>query len=371
MLALIQQFFSAVSSAISQFFSGIFGGGPTMPPGGTVNRTGVSPRALDGHLSDVRGRLDELWAQEAAPPASEPPQARAERHAEITELTEEQAATTEQTSQGTAAPRVVTGLVSEPNGQEKRGPWPIYTYDGRYVGEGMEQRRGVDLAFVAANSSSQGNYDAPRLLTENHREFQIIAKIVLAEGTSNEVDEYLWIAHTANNAARSRSKTLFQQLNSSYSSVPKANKTPLPKTEGRTNANSARAGVIDVFIGNPDPTGGARFWDGTDLLAWGLNSHNGTPHNKFEEYSSMTIPQPVFDRYLAAQQRKYPGGRVRYYGKYYSIPSTVFDRSASPGNFGGVPGGGAGFHYITGYRSGHPGIVATGAHGESIFWATR
>ncbi|MBK9327726.1 MAG: hypothetical protein IPM95_00135 [Sphingobacteriales bacterium] len=67
----------------------------------------------------------------------------------------------------------------------------------------------------------------------------------------------------------------------------------------------ARAGVIDVVNGGTDPTGGATFWDGTDFLAWGLNSPNGTPHNKFEEFSSIKIDLYHYISFAYKQLEKY------------------------------------------------------------------
>ena len=38
-------------------------------------------------------------------------------------------------------------------------------------------------------------------------------------------------------------------------------------------ANMARAALIGVVLGNPDPTNGSRFWDGSDFLAWGTGAY--------------------------------------------------------------------------------------------------
>lgn len=85
---------------------------------------------------------------------------------------------------------------------------------------------------------------------------------------------------------------------SGYSSVPKPKKTPLSTSDNSTTAKAARAGVINVMSGGTDHTGGATLWDGTDFLAWGLNSPNGTPQNKFEEYHTITIPQNIYNDFL-------------------------------------------------------------------------
>lgn len=57
-----------------------------------------------------------------------------------------------------------------------------------------------------------------------------------------------------------------------YSTVQNSEKTELPDTDQSVAANAAKAAVRNVVDGGVDPTGGARFWDGTDFLVWGLNS---------------------------------------------------------------------------------------------------
>lgn len=204
-------------------------------------------------------------------------------------------------------------------------------------------------------------------------QFRVVANIIKKEGASNEAQEYLWLAHTANNHARARGRTLYNVLMSNYSTVPNNEKTELPDTDRSATAVAARAAVQNVVDGGADPTGGARFWDGTDFLAWGLNSPNGTPHNKFEEYSSITIPALTFNTYLASNQRRY-GTSVRYSGTRYALPAAVFNDAANwfpqitipfvpipnLNRFVGF------FRYTTG-RSGH-GLSATGSFGLSIFW---
>lgn len=81
---------------------------------------------------------------------------------------------------------------------------------------------------------------------------------------------------------------------------------------------------MDALTNRTDPTNGAQFWDGTDFLAWGFSSPDGTPQNKFEEYHTVIIPQNVYDSFLKSQQSKYTKGTVMYRGKKYSIPASVF-----------------------------------------------
>jgi hypothetical protein len=97
-----------------------------------------------------------------------------------------------------------------------------------------------------------------------------LSNIVRQESSSTDADEDLWIAHTANNAATNSNSLLFKKLNSGYSSVD--DKSALSISNNSDDSKRARAVVIYVLSGGDDPKGGARFWDGTDFLAWGLNS---------------------------------------------------------------------------------------------------
>ena len=235
------------------------------------------------------------------------------------------------------------------------GNWPVYDTDGSYLGDNGEHEEGKDIAYVGERSyDSNGIWDGGfknlTKLTYHHTQFQTIANIVKHEGETNDPKEYLWIAHTANNAKRT---TLYKQLMSSYSSVSSSDKKPLDDKDNSTLAKYARAAVIDVMLGNPDPTGGSKFWDGTDFLA------KGTKQNKFKEYKFISIDESIFNTYKQANFKRY-GNRVRYNGTYYAIPAEVFrDRR----NWSS-----SGFYFSTQSTNRTTGIVATGSFGRSIFW---
>lgn len=191
--------------------------------------------------------------------------------------------------------------------------------------------------------------------------FKRMANVIKQEGTSTDPNEYLYIAHTNNNEANRRSTkehpmTMSSLLMSDYSSVK--DKSPLSEKDGSATANFARAGLIDVLQGNPDPTNNATLWDGTDFLAWGLNSPNGTPHNKLEEYKSITIGGQLYSSFLKGNTDKW-GKNVKYGDTRYPLPATLFSdkRNWSGGNF----------HYNTGVKTSF-GLRATVSAGQSIFW---
>lgn len=238
--------------------------------------------------------------------------------------------------------------------------YPIYGVDGTYLGD--DGRTGGDLAFTGELDGKGGFINLSKF-TDNHTQFKIISSIVKHEGVTNDSKEYLWIAHTANNASKGSGKSLYSKLMSGYSSVPKSEKTPLSISDNSSTARFARAGVIDVMseCSSGDPTGGATLWDGTDFLAWGLNSPNGTPHNKFEEYKSISISGDIYNSFLENTLNKYSSGKVRYSGKYYNIPSGVFSDTSNWSN--------GNFFYNTGENRTY-GLESTGTAGRSIFWKT-
>lgn len=200
----------------------------------------------------------------------------------------------------------------------------------------------------------------PQLLPITHTEFTRSANIVRHEGATNDADEYLWIAHTSNNEANATNTTLSNLLQTGFSSAPaNVKNTGVATTDISVRANAARAGVLDAVAGGPDPTGGARRWDGTDFLAWGLNGPWGS-HAKFREFASIHISGQIFSTYENAQIARW-GNSVTYSGTRYTIPAAVFTTAQNWTQ-------NRDFHYVTGARNQTRNLVATGARGQSIFW---
>ncbi len=250
------------------------------------------------------------------------------------------------------------------------GLWPIYDRDGNYLGDDGRCEEGKDLAFTGTavydkNGAITG-YENLELFTEEHTVFQAMSYIVQHELLSNDSNEGLWIAHTANNNAKKSGVSMYDKLMSGFSSV--SIKATLSVNDNRSSARNARKGVMSVLNGDADPTGGALFWDGVDFLAWGLISPNGTPQNKFEEYSSIHISIGIYNKFESALKSRY-GNQVRFRPVYYNIPACVFNIQANPQNWTHCnrPGPSAyGFYYSTGVRG--RGTTATGSVGYSIFW---
>ena len=185
------------------------------------------------------------------------------------------------------------------------------------------------------------------------------------EGGTDDANEYLWIAHASNNEAVATKSSLYDLLMTGFSSVAPANKTALATSDDSVRANAARAGIIDVLTGGSDPTNGARRWDGTDFLAWGLNAPNGRSHAKFRQFGTIAIPEDIFNEYVSNQHAT----SALYYGKRYTLPADVFNKDTNPDNWGSWNVNGnpmSGFLYI---RDRNKSILhATGAVGKSIFW---
>ncbi|MBL0910757.1 MAG: hypothetical protein IBJ09_00185 [Bacteroidia bacterium] len=191
------------------------------------------------------------------------------------------------------------------------------------------------------------------------KHFNTIARIVRLESLLGDADEVLYIAHTANNRARELGISLYDLLMTSYSSVKSWHKTEMDPLDTSLSSCNARAALIDVLLGNPDPTQGATFWDGTDFLAWGLQSPNGTPQNKFEEYNCIEIPLTVFTAYLYNHQLRYRDQLVRYSRREYEFPAPVFTEGSN--------WNGSNFAFYTASTSPFQ-IEATATAGYSIFW---
>ena len=212
----------------------------------------------------------------------------------------------------------------------------------------------VYVVDICHESDGSVNY-VPHDLGITHTQFKIIANIVRQEGTSTDPQEYLWIAHASHNEATATNRSLYDLLQTGFSSAPRSVKTNgIATTDASVRANAARAGVADVLSGGADPTGGARRWDGTDFLA------RGTSQNKLREFSTIDIDNTTYNTYEAAQRARW-GNSVHFPSGNYEIPAAVFTDPANRTANGD-------FHYVTGARNVTQTLTATGARGQSIFW---
>ncbi|WP_405378011.1 RHS repeat-associated core domain-containing protein [Nonlabens sp. Asnod3-A02] len=282
------------------------------------------------------------------------------------------------------------------DGIELEGAEYYYTADGRYIGliDGSTQVRVVndqytyeDLQWIisdAANPDYGGVELTAAILNNhsqdvglNHNDFTYVANIIRHE-SSNNANENLFIAHTAHNRANALNTSMRGLLATTYSSVPNAQKTNLVDTNNNRN-NQARAGVIGALTDAVDPTSGAQFWDGVDILAWGDDSSPFTvggsnAHAKLRD-NGIRIPEPIYTEFKNNSVDAY-GSTINYSGyNLYNLglPHTVFENNEnwtfcsdnisfpfSRDNFE--------FPALIGPNQGNITYEATVTAGHSIFW---
>ncbi|MGN1044251.1 MAG: hypothetical protein ACI4PR_05650 [Acutalibacteraceae bacterium] len=214
----------------------------------------------------------------------------------------------------------------------------FYTKDGEYAGKNGTSEKCYAVSGIKKNYNTSDVKD----LNIMHDNFTETCNYIFHEAQGNKT-ECLWIAHTTNNAksvkdVSGKHSTMLEQFcNNGYSSaITKVAGTGLADTDFTDKAKNSRYAVIDVLLGNSDPTGNAVLWDGTDFLT------KGKKQNKFKEYKKITISYQILKAYDD------------------SIPYTrdsVFNDSIK--NKTDFIESGSGKYYS---------IIATGTKGQSIFW---
>jgi hypothetical protein len=241
-------------------------------------------------------------------------------------------------------------------------PGDYYDLNGKYLGtDSIDDGKVYVATGIDTARTGKDRFTLHKDLNITHSQFKVASNIIRYESVDGNKLEVLYIAHTVHNRARELSSDLYSLLMTRYSSVPSSLKKEMRSTSNDDASNNTRAAVIDVLLGKPDPTDGATFWDGTDFLAWGLRSPNGTPQNKFEEYKSIVIPMDVFYTYLDNHCHHYPRDYVKYRGRVFQYPAKVFLKTEHWVDDK--------FTYRTGYQQPY-GLVATVTAGLTIFWKT-
>lgn len=268
-----------------------------------------------------------------------------------------------------------------------------YNISGIYEGPISGQKIGKENDVYACDGKGKkkDTFLNAKKLNITHTDFQKVCNIVKHEGLSTEENEYIYIAHANYNEGKDKNTTMLARLMTSYSSVAAADKQILlSDTAADTISKYSRKGVIDALLrdinsSKTDPTDGARFWDGVDFLAWGINtelkadSKSKTGHNKFDEYNSVTISKSLYDEFVMKIQKKYPNGApyksshdvkkdqgshthketTRGLRAVYTIPASDFSKKEywTTGDF-----------YYKNDIKRSTSIVATKVAGYSIFW---
>lgn len=205
-------------------------------------------------------------------------------------------------------------------------------------------------------------------------DFTYVCYVVMKECATLNLDEYKAVAFTSKNHSNALNQSWKSLMASGYSSVK--NKINLLDSNKTAEANLSRRAVIYVLEESEDITDGAEFWDGTDFIAWGLET---TPqgvkkHAKFRQYKFIEIPSNIYNAYkskYASSIRYGENGHTRDMAHnpaeththkdekiYYKIPAEVFKNNlTSKGDF----------QYDTDVSTTY-GLTATLSAGESIFW---
>ncbi len=240
---------------------------------------------------------------------------------------------------------------------------------GLYEGRISNGKGNLEDVYACNGKKSDSEFISPQYANITHKKFQECSRVVSHESGTATI-ECIYIAFTAKNYAKQVKKDLHSLLMSGYSTMPTGTKTPLPDKPNSGKLEDpkyglARKGVLKVCLGEEDPAGGATHWDGTDFLAWGLESpykyknNTNKPHAKFREYKKIIIPKAIYDEFLAGSLKEYPKGRVKYGGIFYEIPAKVFKDNINwaSGNF----------EYNTGSNVSKS-LTAKVTAGHTIFW---
>lgn len=214
----------------------------------------------------------------------------------------------------------------------------FYTKDGEYVGKNGNSNKCYAISEIKKNYNTSDVKD----LNIMHDNFTETCNYVFHEAMGNKI-ECLWIAHTTNNAKSvkdvcGKHSTMLEQFrNNNYSSaISKVAGMGLADSNCTDKAKNSRYAVIDVLLGNSDPTGNAVLWDGTDFLT------KGKKHNKFKEYKKISISYQILKTY---------DDSISY------ARDSIFNDSIK--NKSDFCERGTGKYYS---------IIATGSKGQSIFW---
>ena len=290
---------------------------------------------------------------------------------------------------------ITTGTSEAPKKKEitEKTNGYFYNYNGAYEGRVTGQTNGKETDVYACDGKGTGKdtFVNAKKLKIIYPDFVRVCNIVKHEGLSNEENEYIFIAHANYNEGKDKGATMLARLMTGYSSVDiDDKKTALPDTAVDTLSKYSRKGVVDALLrdidsSKIDPTDGARFWDGVDFLAWGIDtelkadSNSKTGHNKFDEYDYIKIKKALYDKFVTKIKQKYPNGAP--YGSshnpktdkgshihkktsrgmraIYTIPASDFNKKEywTTGDF-----------YYKNKSKKATGIIATQVAGYSIFW---
>jgi RHS repeat-associated protein len=158
--------------------------------------------------------------------------------------------------------------------------------NGEYLGSDGEND---DLLYVAEAVEKDVNGKVVNatnksLLNIKYSEFQQSAFILEKEASeAANAETYKWLAHAINNKSGESGKSIYEILIAEdYSLVPQSEKNgKVSSNDNSLKANYSRAAIVSFMLGDPDPTGGAKYWDGVDAFdhrSEGLKQAKYTSH---------------------------------------------------------------------------------------------
>jgi RHS repeat-associated protein len=238
----------------------------------------------------------------------------------------------------------------------------FYDTDGNHLGsDGIDD----DKAYVADSKNADGTFKNAKELSVSNSVLNQFANTIAVESgaeKSGSWQESYGVGLAIRNIATAKNKTISSTL----------------QTEGifgfrdggnskayKNNSEFSMQAALYSVMGGKDFTNGATKWDGIDFLAWGLNSPNGTPHNKFEEYGAIYIEASIYSSFKNSITNTM-GNSVRYSGKSYSLPASVY-KNMSNWKMPSLSAPWFGFMYNTGVRTRNS-LDATASLGNTIFW---
>jgi RHS repeat-associated protein len=244
----------------------------------------------------------------------------------------------------------------DPDGRAPFGDY--YNSQGKHLGS---DHINDGRAYLATSRNADGTFNNARRLSVSNSVLNQLANTVAIESSGNWKESYA-LASTINNIAKSKNKTIENTLKTEgifgYSDGGSS-------TDYKNNSEYSMQAALNAVMGGKDFSNGATKWDGVDFLAWGLNSPNGTPHNKFEEYGAIYIEAGIYYHFKNSIQNKY-GNSTRYEGKPYNIPAAVY-KNISNWKMPSLSVPWTGFMYNTGVKTSKS-LDASASYGNTIFW---
>ncbi len=233
-----------------------------------------------------------------------------------------------------------------------------YKLKGEHIGnDGIND----DKAYYSTSRNADRTFSNVRELSVSNSTLNQLANTV-AEESSGNWKESFGLASSISNIANLKNKTIENTLKTEgifgYNNGGNS-------TDHNNNSKYGMQAALNAVLGGIDFSNGATKWDGIDFLAWGLNSPNGTPHNKFEEYKAIYIEAGIYRNFKNSIINS-EGKSVRYGGKSYSLPASVFN-DISNWKMPSLSAPWCGFMYSTGVKTSNS-LDASAAYGNTIFW---